>query len=539
MHDRGLRRAMAVFACAFLLCGALRVLTYHRDLCEGFSQWFCGVLLLLWAVTVRSRVTDRRLRRLILGTAASLLLFLVLQLFRGCLTFGKPALQRYFWYSYYIPYIATPLLLFLCALAAYRPAEQPLPRLAWCVSAATAALALCALSNDLHQWMFRFPGGVFRDTEEFTPGPVFWLYFFCYGALLLAGFAVTLRKAWRIRRGLSFLIPLVPLLLLAVWMIRNLLHAAPAVGGVKLWVQSDCFCFAFTAYLELCIRIGLIPANTGYGALFSGLGLSAAILDAAGRPVRRSAGEQWPFPDREDLAVRTQPISGGSVTWAVDLRRVFSLNARLEEAARQTEHRNACLREKGRMDRELTELETRNRLYDRVSRAVQAQQEELERLARGEDFRKDLPRICVLTAFVKRRCNMELLTAEGALSLEELAAALTESLDAVRLCGVETALTVSGGGELPAELVISAYEHVLAVVLEGLDTMRAVLLRLSGGGGPAPWIEIRMLLKTDSLSWDFARPIPGAGGVTPRVRVSMDEGDLSVALRFAEGGPSC
>ena len=538
MHDRGLRRAMAVFACAFLLCGALRVLTYHRDLCEGFSQWFCGVLLLLWAVTVRSRVTDRRLRRLILGTAASLLLFLILQLFRGCLTFGKPVLQRYFWYSYYIPYIATPLLLFLCALAAYRPGEQPLPRRAWCAAAAIAALALCALTNDLHQWMFRFPGGVFRDTEEFSPGPVFWLYFFCYGALLLAGFIITLRKAWRIRRALSFLIPLIPLLLLAVWMFQNLRHAAPAVGGVKLWVQSDCFCFAFTAYLELCIQIGLIPANTGYGSLFSALKLSAAILDTAGRPVRRSAGEQYPFPVREDLLVRTQPIGGGSVAWAVDLRRVLSLNEQLEEAARQTEHRNAYLREKGRMKKELTELETRNRLYAQVSRAVQARQEEIGRLSET-DFRRNLPRICVLTAYVKRRCNMELLTAEGSLCLEELTAALTESLDAVRLCGVETALTASGSGELPAALVISAYEHVLAVVLEGLDTMRAVLLRASGADGDDPFIEIRMLLKTDNLSWDFERPFPGAGGVRPQVRVSMDEGDLSVALRFTEGGSSC
>ena len=534
MRDRGLWRATAVFAGAFLICGVLRVLTYHRDLCEGFSQWFCGVLLLLWAVTVRSRVTDRRLRRLLLGAAASLLLFLILQLFRGCLTFGKPVLQRYFWYGYYIPYITTPLMLFLCALAAYRPAEQPLPRWAWLAAAATAALALLALTNDLHQWMFRFPGGVFTDTEESSPGPVFWLYFFCYGALLLAGFLITLSKAWKIRRGLSFLIPLIPLLLLGVWLVLNLCHIAPAVGGVKLWTQSDCSCFAFAAYLELCIQIGLIPANTGYGALFSRLELSAAILDAAGRPVRQSAGEPYPFPVREDLSVRTQSIAGGSVVWAVDLRRVFELNERLEEAARQTKHRNAYLREKGRMKKELTKLETRNRLYAQVSRAVQPQQEEIERLSEA-DFRKHLPRICVLTACIKRRCNMELLAAEGSLSLEELEAALTELLDAVRLCGVETALTTAGGGELPAALVISAYEHVQAVVLEGLDTMRAILLRVTGGGDE-PFIEIRMLLKTDNLSWDFARPFPGAGEIRPRVRVSMDEGDLSVALRFEEGG---
>ena len=30
--------------------------------------------------------------------------------------------------------------------------------------------------------------GVFRDSELYSPGPIFWLYFFCYGALLLSGF---------------------------------------------------------------------------------------------------------------------------------------------------------------------------------------------------------------------------------------------------------------------------------------------------------------------------------------------------------------
>ena len=53
----------AVFIGSFLLSEALRVLTYHKDLCESFSQWFCGGLLVLWAMTVRTRITVRRLKR--------------------------------------------------------------------------------------------------------------------------------------------------------------------------------------------------------------------------------------------------------------------------------------------------------------------------------------------------------------------------------------------------------------------------------------------------------------------------------------------
>ena len=534
MRNRWLVGTAAVFTGAFLLSGALRVLTYHKDLFESFSQLFCGSLLLLWMMTVRNRVTDRRLRRLILGTAASLLLFLVLQVFRGNLTFGEPVLQRYFWYSYYIPYIGTPLMLFLCALAAFRPQDRPLPRWSRLAVAATAALSLCALTNDLHQLMFRFPHGVFRDTEIFSPGPVFWFYFICYGALFLAGFLITLRKAWAIRRGLSFLLPLVPPLLLGVWMVLNLLHSAPRLGGVMLWTQSDCFCFAFAACLELCIQIGLFPANSGYGPLFSRLELSAAILDRAGTPVRRSGGLSYPFPARNDLDVRTQPISGGSVAWAVDLGPVLALNRKLEKVNRQLEQRGVFLREERRMKKERTELETRNSLYERISRVVGSQLAEIEALSEGGDaeFTKNLPRICVLTAFVKRRSNMELLAADGRLSIEELGAALTESLEYLRLCRVQTAVAVTGAGELSAASVISAYEHVQALIMEGLDTMQALFVRAAMDDGG---LELRLLLRTDNLSWDFARSFPG-GGVRPLVRVSMDNGDLSVVLRFEEGG---
>ena len=531
---------MALIAGLFLLSGVLRVLCYHRDLCDGFSSLFCAVMLLSWSVRIRNLVADRRLRQLILSTAASLLLFLTIQMFRGNLTFGSPVVARYSWYGYYVPYIGTPTTLFLCALAVYRPRTQPLPRLAWVVAAASALLALSALTNDLHQLCFRFPGGVFRDTELYTPGPLFWLYFFCYGALLLSSFVVSVVKAWQIRRGLSFLLPTIPPLLLGVWMIQNLLHAVPSVGGVKLWIESECFTFAIVAYLECCIQIGLIPANTSCGPLFSRLELSAVILDRAEQPVYRSGGLAWPFPRREDLQVRSQPISGGCVVWAVDLSPVWKLNRQLEEGNRLLDQRNAYLRAEAQMSKELVELETRNRLYDQVSEAVHAQLEELEALSLedGSAFHAKLPRICLLTAFVKRRCNMELLSAGGSLSLEELQAALTESMEYLQLSGVETALTVTGGGELPAGLVISAYELLHAVVMEGLETMRFALLRVSGACGEdekPPWLEARLLLRTDKLRWDFNRPMPGKG-LRPAIRVSIEDGDLNLVLRFTEGG---
>ena len=160
MKNHRLLTTSLLFVAAFLLLALLRIVTSKPTLTNGFSLQCCAAMLLFWAMSVRYRVTDRRLRRLILGVVASLLLFLILQLFRGNLAW-TPLLERYCWYSYYIPYLLTPLLLFLCALAAFRPADRSLPRWSRIVIAAAAALILCAVTNDLHQQMFRFPGGVF------------------------------------------------------------------------------------------------------------------------------------------------------------------------------------------------------------------------------------------------------------------------------------------------------------------------------------------------------------------------------------------
>ena len=69
----------ATIAAAFLLYAVLRVLLYGRDFMDLFSQLFCGTVIVVWGLSVRERVTSRRIQRLLLGLTAFLLLFLLMQ----------------------------------------------------------------------------------------------------------------------------------------------------------------------------------------------------------------------------------------------------------------------------------------------------------------------------------------------------------------------------------------------------------------------------------------------------------------------------
>jgi len=316
------------------------------------------------------------------------------------------------------------------------------------------------------------------------------------------------------------------LLLLSVMGIR------PRMNGITLWKDGQAFAFGILGFLESCIQIGLIPANRDYERLFALAELPAVILDREGAPVYRTAGARYPFPESGDARAQTHAIRGGSVVWLSDVAAVRALNERLAETIRQIEARNAYLAEENRTRQERAELETRSRLYDRISSIVRPQLDRIEaRAGSAEDFEAQLPRIAVLCAYVKRRSNMELV-ASGGLPLEELAAAIRESLENIRLCGADTALTTVGHGEYPAGMITAAYEHFEDIVEASMDSLSGMLVVLRA---EEDRFTLRMMLQAGSIEY-AARPHPKDAGFSRRLTVSTDSRDTLVTLTLAKGG---
>lgn len=64
MKNHRLLTTALLFVAAFLLCGIVRVTNTNPSVLNGFTFQVCGAMLLVWAMSVRTRVTDRRLRRI-------------------------------------------------------------------------------------------------------------------------------------------------------------------------------------------------------------------------------------------------------------------------------------------------------------------------------------------------------------------------------------------------------------------------------------------------------------------------------------------
>ena len=527
------KRVLCALAAAYVLCGLLHVLLHDVDYVDGFSDCFCCVMALVWAMSVRKRVTGRQLRRLLIWVACLLIVYLCLQLCRYLLLLRPLWARRWLWYAYYIPANSFPVLLLALALWIYRPADKPLSPLFWAAAALFALLTVGVLTNDLHFWFKSFPSGVLDDDGREVSGWLFYVLSVCtYGTYFLS-FCIFLRKSRRFGgQGLRWL-PLVPLGVGLLYFLLYPLDLGHRWFGARVWNIAQMETLCLISALECCIQTGLIPANTDYDRLFSLAKLPAVILDNRGQPKYITAAGSYPLPDLPDWQKMRHPIPGGSVEWAADAGPLLRLNRELEEAARTIETRNAYLSEQTKVRAQRTELETRNRIYDRIFRSVQPQLEQIQTLLddRETPFDQRLRAISIRSVFMKRRSNMELLSEAGQISAAELRLAVTETVTYLRLAGAEAVVYAEGGGDYPAAMIIAAYEQLQDVIEACGSSLSKLLVFLQAESG---LLTLRLLLQAENFA--LAQSPAPAGGYSRTVSATKSGPDLLLVFRYEEGG---
>ncbi|MBR4435391.1 MAG: hypothetical protein IKS90_04760 [Clostridia bacterium] len=532
--SKAIKRNIIFFAAAVFLCGVLHILLYQVDFALCFSQMFCCVLTILWAISVVKRVTNYKLRAMMLWVTVALLLLFLLQILRYSLLDGNITARRYLWYAMYIPMTGLPLLCFFLALYIHRPQNKPLLPWYYLFIVIGVLLVIGVLTNDLHFWAKSFPTGVLDDNGQEING---WLYYaieiFTYSLYVLA-FSIKVKKNRRYVARKYRWIAAVPLLIGVIYFLLYPLDLGQRFFSTRIYQMGEMLAFCVIASLEACIQVGMIPANHNYEKLFSATDLPAAILDRENKPIYQTAGIRYPFEKSENTKIVSHPIPGGSIEYLVDIRQVKELNLKLAEQAQQIETRNAYISAENRIKQERAELETRNRLYERVSSIVKPQLEQIDDLLNVSHGcgTKELATIAVLKAYIKRRSNMELLAAAGTLTVVELASAVTESLDYMRLYGANTAVSAVGTGSYPADMVIAAYEHIEQIVEECMDSLSDMAVTIRSAGKE---LIVRMMLKAENFSYESNGIWPDVSGFSRFVSITKENQDMIIVITFMEG----
>ena len=489
---RGDRKAMLTYAkaqkrrvAAFILGLALAVSTglpLFRALHSPGAFLYMG-LVLAWALTVRRRIWQRRIRHLLLWCCTLMILSFVLRICRYDLFRDLPPVTEYCLYLYGVCYTGAALLSFLAALCVGRgEREEPL-RSTLPLWLAEGALCAVMLTNPLHHWFYTFAPG---SQDIARHGSVYilmsaWCAFFAIATIVLVLHRCrnsASRRWWFLPVG-AFAVGVG----LLVWYFLE--NGAPKAGNIKLFNIQEVFCLTVILPFEAMFRIGLIPTNSDYELFFRRAVIKAAILDESGEEAVVSPSYS-PEPG-EGERLRRSAIPGGSVVWFEDVGELLRLREELTALNEELDAENELIREENRLREEHIASETRNRLYDSISRVLRPQIAAMQALmAQGEGagFRERLERALVMGVYMKRMGNLMLLgDGKKTLSTGELALSLGESFEYLRLAGVACALEAGGEAELPTGRLLACYrvfEHFIEANYGGYHACRLALTPEAG-----------------------------------------------------------
>ena len=549
--DKAFFRTVLTAVLFYLLALLLRRLDlsfhlFHPDTGMLSALIFIG-LFSAWGVSVRRRIIQPAARKYLTGIAALIVLWMSLRTCRFFFLYVFPTVNRLCWYTYYAPMLLIPLLGLLAAVCLGMQEDYRLPRGLRLLPIPVLALLLAILTNDLHQQAFVFPQGLAAGAKHYGYGLLYWIAVGWIGLAELSELLILLHKCRRPgARGVLWL-PIAPYGLAALYTAGVVAHA-PLTSH---WDVTLVLCTLLVLHWESCIQCGLIRSNTRYEALFRASTVAMQIVDrdAVVRYASETArslpaetlrlAERCPVALDRDTRLRGAAIAGGYVLWQDDLTAVNALLSELQEVGARLEENNALLSAEVALKKRRARIDEQNRLYDAIARDLEPRLRLLTDALEGfspedADARDKLARLCVVSAYVKRRTNLVLLGEDArGVQAEELTHSIRESVDYLRVRGAACSFESRVAGTITApeaELVYDVFESAveaalpsLRSLLVNLDTDRdGLTLKMVLDGACAPFPPER----------DRAR-LEAAGAV---LSAETAEGETYLSLRLPKGG---
>lgn len=547
-EKKNLMMVASLIICA-MIC---RMISYYDIVEDGLNYLsslvrttiYIGIII-IWGISVRSRVLNCSIRRYMLAIAALLLFWLVV---RSCKFFfleGIIELQYYCWYGYYIPMILIPLMGIYFAFGLGKTETYTVPMLLRALMIPAIFLALLVLTNNFHQLVFAFPFGIEDPDSFYVYRP---LYYVCMGWILLEAIAfisILLIRAHVPNKRKRIWAPIIPVAIGSAYAI-GYITGNPVVflltGDIAVFLT-----LIILAVCEACIQSRLIPSNTKYIELFHASTMGAQIVDHAynrcivsenakefSKDVMRCTEDGTIEIGNERLSGAA--ITGGYVLWVEDISAVKDTLKKLEWISSRLSENNNLLKAEVELKEKQAQTDEQKRIYDKITNEVEPQLKKLESLLERSDdpikMRENLGRVCIISAYIKRRGNLILLGEESNfLAAQELEYCLRESMENLRLCGVTTSLSCRCEGILPKDSAVDTYAFFEMILEVALPDMNAILVNLI--------VESESVEMMFSISYELPSFLLDKEFLEQnkaKVTVSQQEDDVHIAFRLLKEG---
>lgn len=450
--------------------------------------FFPAVLLYLYFI---KRITDDRVRKYLVLVAAMILFWCVLCAAKYIAFEENEKIARFIWYMYYIAMLSIPQFSFLAALSVARPPEKKLPFVRKITGMITLLCILVILTNDLHQRVFLFHPGFANWDSDYTRRPLFWVITIWVYLFFLFSSAVLFQKC---RLTLSRKLVWIPMMYLCLGILG--LYLLNTGNLLRVWGKTigefpEMACYTLGGFWLLCITIGLVPSNNGYGKLLKETSLAVRIADLDYKVVYQSRSanplsvEQLSMPEitliDENTFVYRKTVTGGYAYWQVDIAEMNRINRELEEAKEKIAEEAEFIRQANEWKKKQALIDEKSKVYDAIALRVLPQSQKIALLSeeaqhRVGGFEKNMRLVSIYAVYIKRIANMMLIASENKyIKQAEVQLAILESVRYLNKAGIIAEVSGEEMNELlDAEQAIRLYERFEVLLEQALPTLKAL-----------------------------------------------------------------
>lgn len=458
-----------------------------------FRSFIYFGLFIAWGLYVRRRVMQKQVRTYLTAISLLMVFWLLLRTVKYFFVMENLSFFRYLWYAYYIPELLIILMSLFIALSMGKPEDYRLPKWTRIFYIPTLILIGLVLTNDYHQMVFVFSGGIIRNNVEYKHNIVFWIVFAWLIICALIALVVMLTKTKVPRSKKIIWLPFVPLLAAIVYTFIYVFWFP--VIEIFANDMTIVLCLLIMSIFESCIYTGLIRSNRHYVRLFYASSIAALIVDKNYNICFKSKGarslsvetlksaENGPIGLDGNTRLSGLPITGGHALWLEDVSEMNRLLSQLKKVGEKLSKNNELLQAELEL-KERQAVEEKDRLYDKVIKGVGTQLQVLENFLSESHEQKTTEKeklmwLCILGAYIKRRSNLIILSEDcGTLFAKELEYSFRESTEAISECGIDCFFKRNSEGSILTVYALLIYDIFQEIVELVLPTLEALFINL-------------------------------------------------------------
>lgn len=485
-------------------------------------------LFIAWGISVSKRIVNRQLKTYLVLIDCLIVFWFSVTAVRQYFLIHQGVISRTIWYGCYIPIIMIPTFMLFAAMYTRKGEDYRLPKSSWAVTAVSVAFSAVIASNDFHYKVFRPKGTIDMLESWYSHTVIYWL---AVGWIVLLTVGAVVIISMRCRQPHSRRIAVLPIF---IFLIVGAYFAFMMIDYRSWkWVFGDYtpfLCVSVIAILESCIQSGMIPSNTGYEELFRSSPVGMLILDDELNICYKTAqAEDIPRPDLiaaaegktqygRNMVLQKYPLRAGYAVWEEDVTELADIIEDLENNRREIAEGNYLAEHSYRTVSRLRHTQEQNRLYDTLQKQTASQNRKMHELLRRYDSpaseserRKVLAESAVIAAYIKRKGNLIFHGEKsGIIPTEELRMCIEESMNNIRLLGIECWSDIRIPGGIRVDSAIRIYDLFEQTVESVLDEATLIFIKIGnhdavirviiecelGDGSPEP---VRVATEIDDL----------------------------------------